>query len=151
MNRLWRALTRNLILKFAALVCAVVLWVYVDGFVPAERTMRLRVGVRAWEGHWANVLSPDGKPTGRESLEATVTIRGPSRRVRLVEPGQIFGHVKLERPAPPYQLISALLGADCFSLFAEDIAIMDIDPTRFGFQIEKGSRWQPGFEPRQKE
>ncbi len=69
-----KAFTQNLLLKFTALVCAVVVWVYVDGLVPARRKIRVPVTVPQME----LVLG---------SIE--VTIEGPSRRVRGLRPGAV--------------------------------------------------------------
>lgn len=74
MRWLWRALTRNLLLKFTALLCAVVVWVYVDGLVPARRKISVPVTFPRME----MVLG---------SIE--VTIEGPSRRVRGLRPGAV--------------------------------------------------------------
>jgi len=74
MNWLKGAFTRNLLLKLSALVCAVVAWVYVDGFVPAERTIEAEVHFR-WSG-------ADKTVSGSSPRKVNVTIRGPSRVVR---------------------------------------------------------------------
>ncbi len=69
-----RAFTQNLLLKLTALVCAVVLWVYVDGFVPAERTLGVEVHFR-----WRD---SDKVVSGGSPRKVNVTVRGPSRVVR---------------------------------------------------------------------
>ncbi len=57
MSRLWRAFTRNLLLKFSALVCAVVVWVYVDSTLFATRVISVPV-----------YLPPKGMPKGLHAV-----------------------------------------------------------------------------------
>ncbi|MHC4501892.1 MAG: hypothetical protein ACYTFI_01195 [Planctomycetota bacterium] len=69
MNWLKGAFTKNLLLKFSALVCAVVLWVYVDSFVYATKTIAVPLGSFAAGPHKTIVL--------RTPREVKLTVRGP--------------------------------------------------------------------------
>lgn len=84
MNRLWRALTRNLLLKFSALVCAGVLWVYVDSFAPVERRVSASVALPQLKGLRCSFVD-----TGTFGASVTATVRGPSRTVRMIGKGDI--------------------------------------------------------------
>ena len=83
-----RVLTRNLLLKFAALVCAVVLWVYVDSTVMAERTIVVPINWatgRSYEFQWR-----DGTPWGESPPKAAVRVRGPRSRVAILDPDTVW-------------------------------------------------------------
>jgi hypothetical protein len=84
-----RAFTQNLLLKFTALVCAVVLWVYVDFFVPVERTIEAEVRPDQIPGWLADLPS--------EPFPIRVTVRGPSRKVRLLTGDDIALHPSSHR------------------------------------------------------
>ena len=157
MNRLWRALTRNLILKFSALVCAVVLWVYVDGFVPDRKTLLDIVGVDAGAKHYANVLDADGKPTGQSFAIVKVTLQGPSRRVRLASRDDIRGRAKLSdwrvrrKGESTWRSVQELKHED-FTVLAEELRIVDIEPRIIEAVVEEGdSLSRPGVILRSKE
>ena len=142
MNWLWRALTRNLILKFSALVCAVVLWAYVDGFVPVERTHSIPVGFFSPDGREVEIVRPvkrppDAPPSVRV---ANVTVRGPSRVVRTIKlgignvipvsPGRITVRtmaLSTGMPADEEPVAIKLLRSD-FRFGVEDVRVTRIDP-----------------------
>jgi len=82
MKARWRALGRNVSLAAAAVVCAVVLWAHLDSFVEDERV--LQVLLRSQEGG-----APVASVNGRADCAVSVTVRGPSRVVRRLDPGCI--------------------------------------------------------------
>ena len=90
MSRLWRALTRNLLLKLSALVCAVVVWVYVDGFLPARRTVRLTVGEIADMADACVDYNDEGGEIAIDPNDKIAfALEGVSRFVRPVGPSSI--------------------------------------------------------------
>lgn len=86
MRWLWRALTRNLLLKFTALVCAVVLWACVDSRLSGEHTFRAMVMYKVT--HWPyEVQWPDGTAwRGRHRPVVDVTLGGRRSRLHELEP-----------------------------------------------------------------
>ncbi len=96
MRWLWRVMTRNLLLKSTALVCAVVLWVYVDGFVLTRRVVRLTVGDIEDMAPSLTIRDGDGLPASVDAADTIrITIVGPSRFVRL------FGARNVHYVGPP--------------------------------------------------
>ncbi len=73
MRWIWRALTRRLLLKFIALLCACVLWVYVDSTLLATREIAVPVTVEWLKGD-VEVSS--------ESI-VRVRVRGPAEQLAL--------------------------------------------------------------------
>lgn len=132
MSRLWRALTRNLLLKFSALVCATVVWVYVDSFVSDERIVSATVAMAPVDGWEFGFAAPPCISPGGMVASVKVTVRGPSRRVRLIEPGDIYAVV--DDPGfspPPAPLGTVLLSPRYFTIVGTDeITITDIEPFR---------------------
>jgi len=85
-----RAFTQNLLLKFTALVCAVVVWVYVDSFVSDELALPAKVRVVAPVAR-TNIYWtwPDGTPFWERDAQVVVTVRGPKRCLRLLGPEDV--------------------------------------------------------------
>ena len=96
MRWIWRALTRRLLLKFTALLCACVLWVYVDSTLRAaaseplgdvsesvaEQTFRVAFQIPPKAVGPLEVRGPEGKPLPVNNVYVRVTVRGPATAVR---------------------------------------------------------------------
>ncbi len=94
-----KVFTQNLLLKFTALVCAVVLWVYVDSFVPAERSLELSLPQLGANMVTVSVREAGGAAVSRAADpqdKIRFRIIGPSRSVRLFGPNNI----RYNGPAP---------------------------------------------------
>ena len=74
-----RALTRNLLLKLTALVCAVVVWVHVDAAISAVREVDVPVSVYSPAGVHAEVVAPKGVVLDGGLARVRLTVRGPRR------------------------------------------------------------------------
>lgn len=160
MSRLWRALTRNLLLKFSALVCAVVLWVYVDSFVPVERSMSAAVALPRLKGLQCSFVD-----TGTWGASVTATVRGPSRTVRMIGRRDIVAFldesaVDFSREFPPGTTPSAgtiELSPDQFTIRrVGGVEIVEIEPSVLwvaygrsaaGDQSRRGSQLPGGDDP----
>lgn len=97
MRWIWRALTRRLLLKFTALLCAVVLWVYVDSATMVERELsvpvvllhRIEVGIPGGRDDQLDqyrILRHDGLGFEEHPPRVRATIRGPRTRLDDVDP-----------------------------------------------------------------
>ena len=157
MRWIWRALTRRLLLKFIALLCAGVLWVYADGFVPDRKALRVAVLVDARANHRANVLDADGKLTGQSFATVKVTLQGPSRFVRLAGNDDIRGRARLSDWRVYHKEESRWRSAlelkhEDFTVLAEELHIVDIEPRIIKVVVEEGdSLSRPGVILRSKE
>lgn len=100
-----RALLGNLLLKFAALVCAVVLWVYVDSAISTVRV----VEVKARFGR-SKMILPFCDYTilsrGAEhslgtppKVNVSITVRGPKPYVDMMQPGDIRAYYLMPESA----------------------------------------------------
>ena len=153
MGWLRRAIFGNLLLKLSALVCAGVLWVYVDGFVPADRVLISGVVFVAGDGLWANVRGSDGTLTGEPFATVEVTVRGPSRVVRLLGPDCVRGEaeVRVYEGCVEGKIVSRVgtcrLTAGDFSLPARGLAVVAVEPEEFTCSVEEGVPPLPSVSP----
>ena len=128
MSRLWRALTRNLLLRLSALVCAVVLWVYVSVSLSATRTITVLVGVDTPQSRRASVSGPNGvlSPSWY-GVPVRLTVSGPRRSVSDLHPLGLRPKIRLAHDAPPGGIVVAL-DDDSFAL-PGGVRILRIEPS----------------------
>ena len=86
MRWIWRALTRRLLLKSSALVCAGVLWVYAWSVTSSVRTITTIVSLPVPADTRASVVAPGDVLIPSWCIPVRVTVRGPAGVVRSLEP-----------------------------------------------------------------
>ena len=86
MRWIWRALTRRLLLKFIALLCAVVLWVYAWSVTSSVRTITTTISLPVSTDMKASVVMPGDILYPPWSIPIRVTVRGPVGVVLSLEP-----------------------------------------------------------------
>jgi hypothetical protein len=95
MLRLWFALKRELPLAVAALVCAAVLWVYVDCAVQIEKAVTVVVQLWPDDGWNASVVGGCEELRNRSATTASVILRGWSVDVRPLDGSRIRGILRV--------------------------------------------------------
>ncbi len=86
MRWIWRALTRKLLLKFIALLCAAVLWVYAWSATSTVRTITTTISLPVSTDMKASVVMPGDILYPPWSIPIRVTVRGPVGVVQSLEP-----------------------------------------------------------------
>ena len=122
-----KAFTQNLSLKFTALVCAVVVWVYADGTVMAERT--IAVSVVCWTSESYEVRWRDGTPWSERPPGAVLNVRGPRACLLMLEPDTVCLSLHY-MGAPPGDKVMPLYEEDVvFPRSAGDrLEVLDVSP-----------------------
>ena len=130
-----RALTQNLLLKFTALVCAVVVWVYVDNSVMAQRTILVAVNWftpdESYEVFW-----PDGTPWPDRPPAVRVQLRGLRANLMLLDPRAVCLHFDLDH-APAGKHTFALRADDLWFPGAEGFEVLSVWPQNLTLRIAK--------------
>jgi len=142
---IWRALTRRLLLKFIALLCAVVLWVYADTFVVVERTMMTTISLVPPIEKPVKTYGFMAEESDGRTVPVQITVRGPSRRVReFTGRGNVYGSADSKRRFDMKHLLYGvwLTEADFDIPPGSGITIVDINP--YVIQV----REQMGEDPR---
>jgi len=93
---IWRALTRRLLLKFIALLCAVVLWVYAWSTTSSVRSIPATVSLSVPPNLKASVVTPGEMLYPAWHVPVRVTVRGPAGPVRSLQPTDL--HAVLPMP-----------------------------------------------------
>jgi len=133
MSWLWRALTKNLLLKSSALVCAVVLWVYVDCTAEDQKTVTVQVRLLPDKGWEAYVVGGCLEPRNMTARSVDVTLRGRSIEVRAIVEGKLSGVLPV--PAEGYEGVDGfnrsyeLTPAHFTGLGGTDARIVKVSPS----------------------
>jgi len=101
---IWRALTRRLLLKFIALLCAVVLWVAALDATSSARIFEVPLDVYTY---WTDSPMrstettgvpkwPDGVPVAKRPLRVEVTVRGPAEIIDGLDAGDIKARLPIK-------------------------------------------------------
>ncbi len=143
MSRIWRALTRNLLLRFSALVCAAVLWVYVSFSLSATRTITVVVRVDTPPSQSVGLSGPNGTlwPSWY-GVPVRLTVSGPSRIVSDLHPSDFHPRIRLGHDAPSAGGI-VTLDEDIFAL-PDSVRLLRIEPSEISVTVrEKGKTGGP--------
>jgi len=111
---IWRALTRRLLLKFIALLCATIMWIYVDSFLSESKILSVELeAFTPGSGGSAILVSP---------RTVRVTVRGPAKQLALLDPDDIDCRAYKDSQVPG--------GLSRISLRARDFSLPDIPGLR---------------------
>ena len=130
-----RAFMQNLVLKLTALVCAVVVWVYVDNSVMAQRAILVTVG---WLTHNESyeALWPDGTPWRDRPPIVRVRLRGPRANLMLLDPETVRLHLNF-RHASEKTYTLPLRGDEVWFPGPEEFEVLNVWPQNLTMRIAK--------------
>ncbi|MHC4247559.1 MAG: hypothetical protein ACYS9X_00380 [Planctomycetota bacterium] len=120
MRWIWRALTRRLLLKFVALLCAGVLWVYVDSFLSESKVLLVELE--------AFTPDPGGSAILVSPRTVRVTIRGPAKQLALVDPDDVDCRAHKDARVPGGLSRIQLSGRDFSLPDIPGIRVVDFEP-----------------------
>jgi hypothetical protein len=141
-----RAFTQNLLLKFTAVVCAVVVWAYVNSFLWVERKVPVKVEIVSPWPRIAKLVETDGRARFHPDIWAWATVGGPKELVELMGMN-IHAGLYVPRTSPDGDVVVPLTERT-FSL-PKRMVLIDFEPRQLKMRITKALPEESHFQGQQ--